>query len=532
MNILSQLFNQIAAIFKGLPLTRKIIFLLGVGGTAIFFVMVSLKVSSPEFQPLYSNLTEEDSAIIINKLKGLKIPYKISDTGTSIMVPADKKHEVRLQLAGQGLPQGGSIGFEIFDKTNLGMTNFIQKLSYQRALQGELARTISSLTEVEHARVHLVIPEKSLFIEEQRKASASVMLQLKTGMQLHTSQIQGVVHLVASSVEGLNPKDVTVVDINGRILSGTEEDSISGGLTTSQLEFQRKLERDTEGRVQTMLEQVLGQNKAIVRVSVALDFQQVERTEESFDPNSSVVRSEHRATEKTSSTNSTASGTPGPTQGQQAVPGAPTQLDNSDKRNETINYEISKITRRVIEPVGKIKSLSVAVLIDGIYKKEDDQEKYIPRTEQEMGSLKRIVEKAVGFSKDRGDQVEVVNIPFNGYKSLYDKEFWGKAEKWGNIWVSMAKNYLPLLLLAVFFFLFFFRPFMRWLEKSRTPVLIPKRLPKTVGELEAEVLTTSEAKEKELKTREESEIKGKALTLAKENPDLAAQLTRRWLSEK
>jgi len=527
------LVNQIITIFKGLPLARKIIFLLGIGGTVVFFMLLSLKITSPEFQPLYSNLTEEDSALIIDKLKELKVPYKISDNGTSILVPAEKKYEVRLQLASQGLPQGGGVGFEIFDKTNLGMTNFIQKLSYQRALQGELARTIRSLTEVDQARVHLVIPEKSLFIEEQKKASASVVLKLKPGRQLNASQVQGIVHLVASSVEGLDPKDVTVLDINGRILSKPEEGSIAGMFTTSQLEFQKRLERDMEERVQTMLEQVLGQGKAIVRVSAAIDFQQVERTEESFDPNSSAVRSEQRSTEKTNSTISPPSGKPGSARSQQATSSTPTQLKTLEKRNEIVNYEVSKVTRKVIEPMGRIKRLSVAVLIDGTYKKEEGQERYIPRTEEEMEDLKRVVEKAVGFNEERGDQIEVVNIPFNGYKSLYDKEsLEEESEKWENIWMLMLKNYLPLIILTMLFLLFVFRPFMRWLEKSKEPVVIPKALPKTVGELEAEVSTTREAEGKEpLKIKEEDEIRKKTLKLAKENPDLVAYLTRRWLVE-
>ena len=216
---------------------------------------------------------------IVTKLKEKKIPYQLSDSGNSILVPSDKVSELRLELASSGLPQGGGVGFEIFDSKTLGVTEFVQQLNYQRALQGELSRTINGLDEIQHSRVHIVIPKKSLFAEDQLKPTASVILKLKSGRSLRPAQIDGIVHLVASSVEGLNPSDVMVVDNTGKVLSKIQDDAKLGRLSNSQADYQRNFEKDLTGRVQSMLEKVVGEGKAVVRISADLDFRVVEQLE-------------------------------------------------------------------------------------------------------------------------------------------------------------------------------------------------------------------------------------------------------------
>jgi len=253
----------------------------------------------PDYRVLYSNLSEGDAAAVVSKLKEMKIPYRLEGAGHSILIPAGQVYETRLQLATSGLPQGGGIGFEIFDRTNIGMTDFVQHLNYQRALQGELSRTINQFSEVETSRVHLSLPRKSLFVEDQKEARASVILKLKQGRSLGRSQVQGIVHLVASSAEGLNPTNITVVDTQGHLLSEPGDSDPMARLGQSQWEFKTNLEKTLEKRVQTMLEKAVGENRVIVRVSADLDFKQIEETEETFDPETPAVRSEQRSEEKT-----------------------------------------------------------------------------------------------------------------------------------------------------------------------------------------------------------------------------------------
>jgi flagellar M-ring protein FliF len=255
--------------------------------------------STPDYQILFSNLAQEDAGEMVAKLKEKKIPFQLSPSGTSISVPKEAVYDVRLALTAEGLPKGGGVGFEVFDRTSLGVTDFVQKLNYQRAMQGELARTIKQIKEVEQARVHIVTPKESLFVEEQKKPTASVFLKTRAGMTLSASQVEGIVHLVASAIEGLEPNHITVVDTSGRILSKRNDSSIIGQMTTNQLEYQRNLEEGYKRKIQGMLEEVLGLNKAIARVSADLDFQQIDITEERFDPNG-VLRSEQKNTERSS----------------------------------------------------------------------------------------------------------------------------------------------------------------------------------------------------------------------------------------
>ena len=293
-----QMTNLLTGPSRGRNLSLVVVLLLSIVG----FGSLIFWNSKPDYQVLFSNLSPEDAGEIIGKLKEKKIPYQLAFNGTTVMVAKDQVYDTRLSLVNEGLPKGGGVGFEVFDRTSLGTTDFVQKLNYLRAMQGELGRTIKQIKEVDQVRVHIVVPKESLFVEEQKKATASVFIKTRTGMTLGPSQVDGIVHLVASAVEGLDPGEITVVDTSGKVLSKRQESNPIGQLTTTQLEYQRSIEEGLKKKVQGMLEEVLGFSKAIARVSADIDFQQVESTEEKYDP-TTILRSEQKTTER--STNST-----------------------------------------------------------------------------------------------------------------------------------------------------------------------------------------------------------------------------------
>ena len=277
--------NQISEIWQNLGRAQQVaIAAIAVACVGLIFALISW-ARTPEYATVFSNLSEEDAAAIVGKLKESKTPYEIANGGSAIRVPANLLYDTRLQLASSGLPQGGGVGFELFSQTNFGMTDFIQKVNYQRALEGELSRTINHLGPVEQSRVHIVMPQPSLYTDEQKEASASVVLKLKPGQRLKDAQVRGIAQLVSSSVEGLKPEKLTIVDSNGNVLSdslGGEKDSQR--MSLSQLDSQRTFETDLEQRTQTMLDRVLGYGKATVRVRAVLDWDQFESSSETYSP--------------------------------------------------------------------------------------------------------------------------------------------------------------------------------------------------------------------------------------------------------
>jgi flagellar M-ring protein FliF len=514
--------------FTALPPARQILFVLILGAAIAALAAGYMWSQEPDMQVLFSHLTPEDAGAIVTKLKEQKIPYSVEGNGGTILVPSDKVHELRLLLASQSLPQGGGVGFEIFDRTSVGMTDFVQKLNYRRALQGELARTIGQLSEVERARVHLVVPERSLFADQRERPRASVVLTLRGGRALVAGQIQGIAHLVASSVEGLQPPDVTVVDSHGQILSQPAADP-SAQQTGASADAKQAVEKDLEGRIQSMLERVVGRGKAVARVSSVLDLRKVERTEEAYDPNFQVVRSENRSQEKTSAKEEAEGGIPGtpsnlPDKTTIATAGGST--NSATRSNATINYEINKSISRIIEPVGTLKRLSAAVLVDGSYEVAQGKDgkstrKYIARGAEEMKKLEDLVKKAVGYSEERGDQIQVVNVAFDTSASD-DLAGAGDAGAAPSPMIGQYIRYGLFGLLATLIVLFVVRPLIRVL--SSAPLGIAQlgfpagTLPATVGELEAGFGHTSP--------------QSAALEMARTNPQSAALVVKKWLKEK
>lgn len=358
-----------------------------------------------DYRVLFSNLASEDASSIVAKLKEKKIPYQISPSGDMISVPSGNVSELRLELAAAGLPHGGGVGFEIFDSKTLGATEFDQQLNYRRALQGELARTINSLDEIQQCRVHIALPKESLFVDQQKKSTASVTVKLKAGRKLKQSQIEGIGHLVASSVEGLNADDVMIVDSQGNIMSRGQGDSRLARMSSSQVEYQRSIEKDMANQIQTLLENVVGQGKAVVRINADLDFRITEKTEERYDPESPVIRSTQKQSDKMSNPVAASGKTSG---------GTATAGNEKEKTDEVINYEINKTVSKTMMPVGEVKKISIAVLVDGIYTKDDKGTGvYQERPKKELESLEDLVRKSAGFNSQRGDQVVVTSMPFN-----------------------------------------------------------------------------------------------------------------------
>ncbi len=495
--------------------------------------------NQPDYQVLFSNLSQEDAGEIMTKLKEKKIPYQVSPNGSTIMVPRDQVYDIRLGMASEGLPKGGGVGFEVFDRINLGATDFVQKLNYQRAMQGELSRTIRQIKEIEQARVHIVTPKDSLFVEEQRKPTASVLIKTRSGMTLGNSQVEGIVHLVASAIEGLDPSNITVIDTSGKILSKRSDTSPIGQLTTSQLEYQRNIEEGLKKKIQGMLEGVLGANKAIARVATEIDFQEVNIIEETYDPKS-VIRSEQRGVEKSTTQSGGASlkeskgeaqadrkAPRGKTGSASGTPSGPTNASTAERQNEVRNYEISKINKQIRNPVGSIKKVSAAVIVDGTYKevagtKGTKGKQYAPRPAEEMKNLETIVRRAIGYDEKRGDQVEVMNMPFS--LSPMEEEVQGAK---GFMWKEyLLMFYKPLvsLLLALLFIFFVIKPlFKRWAAlpaKSEAPMLPEgeQPLPRGGSQLAG--------------VKRPLELRDQTIQLAKEDPTKAAGVLKSWLHER
>ncbi|WP_028585474.1 flagellar basal-body MS-ring/collar protein FliF [Desulfogranum mediterraneum] len=506
------------------PLSRKIALGAVTAGAAILFAVIILQARTADYQLLYGNLAKSDAAAMVEWLKGQNIPYRLNNNGRNILIPSSGVHEARLSLASAGLPQGGGVGFEIFDKQSFALTDFVQKVNYSRALQGELARTIASLGPVETARVHLVLPEKRLFKNQQKPATASVIIKLAPGRRLAESQVEGITHLVAGSIEGLSQDDVTIIDQNGNVLTQTGDRNMIGNLSPDMLQFQLQVEQHLEERAQALLDKALGSKNAMVRVTAALDFAHTEKTEELFDPEEPVIRSEQLSEEKSGS--EIVGGVPGVQSNLQGntnpMAGASPPSSRSQK---TTNYEISKVVSKTVNPVGTIKRISVAVLVaDKLLPASGEQEERSePRSEEELLALEKMISSALGLDKTRGDKIEVTSMPFSEAPLLPGDE---------GLTASALNQYMPiiryglLLLGGLLVYFLMVRPVIKILRGETTQHF------KTVEELEAEEAEKSKvAVEQE---REELMLKDPIMRIRKNvdaNPVFSAHILKSWIKE-
>ena len=479
---MDQLFSQMWKGFQSLPASRKLTILAAAAATLASIALAVVFINQPDYRVLYTNLSTEDAGQITSRLQEKKIPYQLSPGGDTISVPGEQVSQLRLELAASGLPKGGGVGFEIFDAKNLGVTEFVQQLNLQRALQGELTRTINSLDEIQQSRVHLAMPKKSLFSEDQKKPTASVIVKLKNGRNLSEQQIQGIAHLVSSSIEGMSPRDVMIVDSSGKVLSKVTEGGEMAQLSNSQIEYKKNVEKDLTSRITSMLEKVVGEGKAVVRISADLDFRVMEKTEEKYDSEEPAIRSVQRSQEKSGSTSGGAGESSVATTARQAAAPRPAG-SNREKSDETINYEISRTVNKTVMPVGDVKKLSIAVLVDGVYAKNDKGvEEYQPRPEKELTALEDLVKKSAGFDVKRGDQVVVSNVPFKKVdlaSDLPEKSWLDKLM----VFMPLVR-YLVILAVVILAALFVVKPLVRMLaERGRQTEVSIREVPAGVGEL-------------------------------------------------
>lgn len=385
-------------------------------GLLMFFVFISMRVSGPEMKTLYQDLPPEESSTISAKLEELQIRYEVNGDGSKITVPDKDVGRARMLLAQEGLPNGGSLGYEIFDKqSGFGTTNFVQNINQVRALEGELARTIGALEPVRSARVHLVLPQRELFSRESRPASASVFIHLRGAAELDSEQIAGIQSLVASAVPDMKTKNVSIIDNQGRLLAkgGEEEDSL---LSNKADEARRKYEQRMTQVIEDLVGRTVGFGSVRANVVADLNFDRITENAETYDPEGQVVRSTQAVAEKSSETQAGSDSV----SVQNNLPGANSDLLNeqsptsaSDRTEETTNYEISKTVRSLVRETGQVKKLSVAVLVDGTYTTDAEGKKtYQPRPQEELDRLSALVGSAIGLDAARGDKLEVVNMQF------------------------------------------------------------------------------------------------------------------------
>ncbi len=385
-----------------------------------FFAFVILRVTAPQLTPLFTDLSFEDSSAIIKDLERQGIPYEMRNEGAIVMVPKELVPRLRMKLAEAGLPKGGGIGYEIFDKSDaLGATSFVQNINHLRALEGELARTIRAIERVQAARVHLVLPERPLFSREKAEPTASIVLKVR-GM-LEAQQVRAIRHLVASAVNGLKPERVSIVDEAGRLLAdGAATDDAAGiGADERKTTFERRLREQVEGIVTS----VVGPGRARVQLTADFDLNRITQTSDRFDPEGRVVRSSQTREESSSTSDgkegqvTVANELPNAQRGGEATPATP--RDQNRKSEEIVNYEISRTTKTEVIESGRVNRISVAVLVDGVYNKNDKGEVvYQPREKEEIDRIAALVRSAIGFDQKRGDQVEVVNLRFADAPSI------------------------------------------------------------------------------------------------------------------
>ncbi|WP_029456830.1 flagellar basal-body MS-ring/collar protein FliF [Solidesulfovibrio alcoholivorans] len=512
--------------------------------TAAAFLVMIYFLNQPEMRVLYTNLAPEDAARVVELLKASKTPYELRDGGRTVLVPAEAVYEQRLKVAGEGVMHGQGVGFELFDQLKVGQTDFVQRINYTRALQGELSRTITEFPQVEKARVHLVLPQKSLFIEEQKQASASVVLTLKRGQKLDAKQLQGIVNLVSMSVEGLTPEHITVTDTTGQALYQPRSDGGLGGMSTTQFEFKNTYESNLENRIEQLLTPIVGPGRALVKANVDLDFSQRTIRKELYDPNATVVRSEQKSEESTSGTAAVdPSGvTTTPRGGGAAVPNTnfrgegysgTESTQKSNRTASTTNFEINKEEQNVVTPVGDLKRQSLAVIVDGTYEKVEGKNTYtfVPRKAEELERIKAVVARAAGLDPSRGDEVQVSSFEFGAPDGSGEPSLVQTMLEYAQ---RLGKPFLNGLLLFLFLILVV-RPVVLALIRPRVTeeeIETLERLPE--GEARLALAEPGEEGEETpmLESAKQFELaKNLALQLFEENMEQSMTLLKTWLKQ-
>lgn len=438
---------------KGLWTRLNMIQRIAVASGAVILVAgaigLSLWAGRVEYKVLYSNLGPEDASSVIKALQADKITYQLTDNGSTILVPQEVVYDQRIKIAGEGGLVGQGIGFEIFDKVKVGQTDFVQKINYTRALQGELARTISEFPSVESARIHLVIPRRSLFVEERQDPSASVVLKLnKPSVKPDQKEIAAILNMVVMAVEGLDKNHVSITDNGGKVLYEPEEDSLAG-ISTTQMEHRLTVQRNLERRIEELLQPIFGPGRVIAKVNADMDFSQKTIRREIYDPEKTVVRSEQRSEESQQGQANLEAGAPDANFRGDGITGSVSN-QNGTRETRTTNYEINKEEQQIISNVGDLRRLTVAVIIDGSYEKTEGTWNFVPRRPEELDRVRQLVSNAVGLNTARGDSLEVSSAPFNDSEPPHEPNY---AEVLADYAERLGKPLLNALLAFLFLML-------------------------------------------------------------------------------
>jgi len=498
--------------------------------------------TTADYRVLYSNLSDRDGGDIITSLQQQNIPYKFAEGGGALLVPADKVHEIRLRLASQGLPKGGTVGFELMENQKFGTSQFLEQVNYQRALEGELARSVQTLGPVESARIHLAIPKPTVFVKEQQKPSASVVLTLRPGRSLDAGQVNAIVHLISSSIPNLSANGVTVVDQRGTLLSSIREAGAEA-MDENQLQYVRQIEQDYIKRIEDIVAPLIGAENVRAQVTADIDFSQTEQTAESYKPNQQPNQSSVRSVQTSESRNGTSnpSGVPGALSNQPPVPATAPIVSpasavanaaaesSSLHKDATTNYEVDRTIRHTRLPVGNIRRLSVAVLINN-RTITDSKGKSIskPFTPAEQAQLNNLVKNAMGFNAQRGDSLNLLNSAFNEVAEapLPEVPLWKQAEV-----IALVKEVVKYLLIAAAGLYLFFgivRPsFKNLTAKTEEPA--EKSDSNSDEDIDAE-RRAKESKAKKSEVSYESSLQA-AKQLAQQSPKIVASVVQEWVNK-
>lgn len=546
---LSDIASQFKDTFLKLSLLQKVSVAAALAAVFISVAVIVYWANRPVYKTLFAGMTQDDAALVVENLKEQRIPYKLEDGGAKITIPNEFVYETRLNLAKEGIPRGGGAGLELFDKSSFGMTEFMQNVSYQRALQGELARTISALKEISEARVHLTVPKDRLFIADQEHSKAAVVLRLRGGSRLGRDQVRAIASLVSGSVKGLSPENVQIVDTQGRLLSEfLDDENAPLMMTQSQLEYTKKIERDLEYKVNEILGTTLGKSSAVAKVTAEIDFNKRDITREEYG-DTPVLRSQQSLEITSTNKPEGPTGVPG-VQSNLAEPDIGLTGTNSEynKAEETQNFEINKTITVEHKAFGTVERVTVAVVVDDRRVKEENEEGDTVivnkrRTDDEMRSIRNLVAMAVGYNETRGDQIEVTNISFDTTQK--DQEFDSLKRAETMELVSVIAKYLLAALIVVIFYFFVIRKIIKRLDKPVTvnedgsitfgqvdgdigiDITLDDTYPKTLEELEKEIETElDESSPMDVETVKSKVMLKKIEEFAAEDPDAMASLLK------
>jgi flagellar M-ring protein FliF len=531
--------NQFGTIWNGISFSQKFIMIMLTMGFIGGIIGVTQWARKPDFGLLYGELNPKESGEIIELLKDESVPYQISGNGSALLIPTEKIYEMRLRLASKGLPREES-GYELLDKVGFGTSDFIQRVNYRRAIQGELAKTIRHLDYVEWAQVHLAMPEVSLFVEDEKPSTASVILKMKAKSNgvLKPEQVASITHLVSSSVEGLKPENVTITDTRGNLLSKKESSSSNAGVSNDQLEVKKNIEEYFVAKAQDILERIVGSGKSVVRVSADLDFKHIDEKLIEFDPERRVPKVQTVTTRVSGGAPFSGGGMPGMQANLNLSQSGIIQSVGSSEEEETAQtqYELSKTERVIADHGASLKRMSVAVLVDGTYEENKSadgkiQKVYVPRNKDDISRIAALVKQAIGIdeSGNRNDGFEIQNVQF--YEPSYEEEEASiKKEQRNEFMLKMAKN--GSLAFAALIFLMFVLRSMKKIKKGKRSGAQEANIQTHISS--ANIPTGENKYEGEEKTDNDvnnSALRKHVIKNIRKDPSITANSLKKWMIE-